>query len=92
MKKTTQKKPVSSYTASIKILGKKYTSEGTTAQQAIENLAPEGVKKGMSILSVTNGTATREKVLNTFQTSRMFSPSRIVREIALKNLSNLFTI
>lgn len=94
MKKTTKKVGVSvkPYLATIKILGKFYKSTGSTALEAIENLKPEGKCAGTSVLSVSKGDEKRDKVLPTYQTFRLFSHSKMMRELALKNVANLFNL
>jgi len=77
------------YTASIKLWGKVTTATGTTALEAISNLKPEA-KKGVGILTVSKGETSKTKVLNAGQTFRLFSGSRIMREIALKNVGMIF--
>ena len=82
-----KKKP---YTASVKILGKFYQSTGVTAKEAIQSLPITGIAKGMAILSVTHDGKVKEKVMTSPQTFRLFSGGRIMREVALKNISLLF--
>ena len=77
------------YTAKIKVLGKVYSSSGSTAKEAIENLSP-GTVKGVSILSISKGSNMKDKVLTHQQTFRLFSGSKLMREIAIKNTSILF--
>ena len=77
------------YSASIKILGKTYTSKGATAREAIENLKADRAK-GMGILIVSNGKTKKERILNSRQTFQLFSASRMMREIGLKNTSIFF--
>lgn len=86
MKKTTKKVAVKPYSASIKILGKIFTSKGGSVREAIENLKVEGKCAGISILTI-NG---KDKILTSVQTTRLFSPSKIMRELALKGVSSLF--
>lgn len=90
MKKTT-KKVEQNYAATIKVLGKTYTSTGSSVREALENLAP-GKAKGISILSMTKGELKRDKVLNFGQTFRLFSASPLMREIALKQVTMLFDL
>ena len=80
------------YTASIKVLGKVYTAKGSTVSEALAKLTPDGTPRGMSILSVSNGDMKRDKVLGGVATYRLFSPSKLVREIALKNVSAIFSM
>lgn len=92
MKKTTKKVVVEPYSATVKILGKVYTSTGSTATEAFLNLKPNGVARGMGILSLSKGEKRAEKILPSFQVSRMFSASPLVREIALKNIGLRFDL
>ncbi len=78
------------YLASIKILGRNYQAQGSTAKEAIENLVVGKVAKGMSILTVMKGEKSCEKILNHNQTFRLFSLSRMTREVAIKNASLMF--
>ena len=80
------------YKASIKVLGKSYEAQGESKSQAIENLKVGGVARGMSILVLSKGNESKSKVLPSTQTSRLFSPSKLVREIALKNVALRFDI
>lgn len=82
---------IPSYSARIKVLGKLYNSTGNSAREAIENLKPS-IGKGMSILTISKDNRKIEKILSAPQTYRLFSSSRMMREIALKNVSMLFTI
>ena len=77
------------YTATIKIWGKLTTATGATALEALAMLKSEA-KKGVGILTVSKGETSKTKVLNTGQTFRLFSGSRIGREIALKNVGMIF--
>ena len=78
-------------TASIKVLGKTYSAQGDTVFHAIANLeVPKA--KGVSILSLSKGDNRRERVLPAVATARLFSPSKLVREIALKNMSFRFDV
>lgn len=77
------------YSATIKIMGKPFSSKGETVQDALKNLNV-GVAKGVSILTITKGDVSRTKTLTPPQTFRLFSASRIMREVGLKQVSNLF--
>jgi hypothetical protein len=98
MKKTTttkkSKKVTSStdvsFKASIKIFGKTYEAVGSTVKEALEKLKPIGTPKGMSVISVSKGDIRKDKILLPPQTFRLFSPSRIMREIGIKQTSMLF--
>jgi hypothetical protein len=93
--KTTKKRVVKTavkpkFTASIKILGKVYKADGATVKEAIENLKVGKVAKGVSLLTVTKGKISKDKVLPAPQTFRLFSPSKLMRELAIKNVSLMF--
>ncbi|KKM01584.1 hypothetical protein LCGC14_1793030 [marine sediment metagenome] len=77
--------------ASIKVLGKTYTAEGKTIQEAIGNLKP-GTAKGMSILTIKNGDKTQDRVLPHIMTQRLFSPSPTTRIVNIKQISMRFGI
>ena len=79
------------FSASIKVLGKVYTAKGKTVSETLANLKPDGVAKGVSVLTVSDGKNSRTKVLPTAKTCRLFSPSPLTREIALKNTSLMFS-
>lgn len=78
------------FSASIKVLGKVYESTGSTVSEALTNLRPLGVAKGVSLLSVFKGDVRKDKILNNFQTFRLFNGGRVTREVALRNTSLLF--
>lgn len=86
--KTTKKKP--DYTASIKLMGKTYTAHGVSAMDAISNLNPGKVNRGVSVITVSFKGNSQSKILPMVQTMRLFSPSPMTREIALKNVSLRF--
>ena len=84
------KKVVSdSFKATAIILGKKYTAIGETVSDALSKLEV-GNCKGKCILVVQFGDQKKERVLMPFQAYRLFSKSRLMREIALKQVSMLF--
>jgi hypothetical protein len=79
------------YTATLKIMGKKITATGASSLEAITNLqAPRA--KGKSVLAVTNGERTQEKILAYSKTFALFSGSPMMRQIALKQMSLLFDL
>lgn len=78
------------YLASIKLFGKLYTANGETAVEAISKLEVGKVAKGASVLTITKGDRIHSKILNTVQVMRLFTPSRVMREVALKQVSSLF--
>lgn len=90
-KKVVKKRVTASpYTASIKLFGKVYTATGSSVGEAISKLEVGKVAKGASVLTITKGDISRSKILNAAQVMRLFSLSRLMHEVALKNVSMLF--
>lgn len=89
-KSTITKTPRAVYTASIKVFGKTFTSKGKTILEALENLNVGKLNKGVSVLEVSHKGKSVSKILPSVQTARLFSPSPMTREIALKNISLRF--
>lgn len=91
-KKTKKTKKVEdNYFASVKILGKTYTSTAPDLRTAIEFLNVGKVAKGVSILKVTHGDKSKDVILPGPQTFRLFSSSGLVREVNMKNLLMRFS-
>lgn len=91
MAKGVKRKVTQTYTATIKVLDVYYKSAGESKDEAITNLkVPKGL--GTSILTVSNGTKSQEKILGGIQTSRLFSASPNVRMYALKNTCARFDL
>lgn len=80
------------YEASIRVFGKIFKATGSSPIEALSNLKIEGKAGGVSVLSVAHGKEKRDRVLNVGQVSRLFSQSKLMREVALKNLSMLFNL
>lgn len=77
------------FTATAIVMGKKYTAKGKTVADALCGLEVKNCK-GKCVLVVSNGESTKERVLMPNQSFRLFSLSRMTREIALKQISQLF--
>lgn len=91
VKKTANKVGASTeYKATIQLLGKKFTAKGKTAREAIINLKVGGAGKGMGVIEVVNGQSRKSKILSSVQIFRLFSASKLMREIAIKNVSLMF--
>lgn len=97
MKKTNKKEPTTkkpvNYEASIKVFGrdnKVYKSKGASVKEVLENLKVEGKAGGICVLTISNGDKKRDRIMNAEQLFRLFSSSRLMREIALKNVTLLF--
>lgn len=72
--------------------GKTYESHGYTVLEALTDLKIPGRVRGRVILVFTKGDLKKEWVMPLHAVLRMFSPSRIVREVSLKNASLLFDL
>lgn len=93
MKKTTTKKKVESvgdYTVSLKVFGKDYSATGVTLKEAFEALNYTGKIGGNPLLTVSHGDNKKERVINGIMANRLFSTSRIMKEIAIKNMCTIF--
>ena len=78
------------YKATLNIAGVKYEATGSTAVEAIGNLNPRNIKNGKGILIVEGNGNKRERIIMPQFMNRLFTPSRLVREITLKNFGLLF--
>lgn len=76
----------------IKNMGKIYTGKGSTMKEAIENITPITKVIGGTVIIASNGDKSITKVMNGNLLMRIFSPSRLMRELAIKNMSYLFNI
>jgi len=86
---TTEK---SKYEAIISVLGKNYTAKGETILAAISRLEPRGQARTKSILTVKHGINSKDRVLTPFVVNRLFNLSPTVREVALKQVANMFDV
>jgi hypothetical protein len=84
------KKKEDSYKATIKVMGKTYEASGSDVSSALLGLKPLNCK-GKGILTIQHGDVKKEKVLMPMQAFRLFNTLGLSREIALKNVSNLFS-
>ena len=76
--------------SSLKLLGKLYHGKGETILEAIENLQPE-IAKGTGVLTLTKGDVSKEKVILPRIVMGVWGKvSRLHKEIALKNVGQLF--
>lgn len=79
------------YSANLTYFGKKYNGIGDTVIEAIASI-PVTNCKGKTILVINKGEEKKEKILTAPQSFRLFSSSKLMREIALKQVSQLFNI
>lgn len=84
--------PVETYKAALKVLGKEYSATGSSIKEAIENLRPDNVIKGATLLVLSKGDKRIEKIIPAFNAIRLFSGNKLTREIALKNTTILFNL
>lgn len=92
MKKAPVKKVAkeADFKAYIRVLGQSYVASGSSVVEAISNL-PVKNAKGKAILSVeVNGTKI-DRILTPSLTFRLFNSSGLMREVALKQVSFLFS-
>jgi len=76
--------------ATIQIVGKKYSAQGETAQEAIAGLSYKGFSKLKSTLTMDYGDKEKTVVLYPLQTARLFSTNALMREIAIKGIALKF--
>lgn len=90
-KKTSKKKEIKlgAYVAKVNVAGRVFESTGQNAREAIENLRVPNAK-GRGILSVSNGTAKKERILSPYFVFRLFNSTGLTRQVALKNTTLLF--
>ncbi len=86
--KKVESKPV--YKATIKIFGREYKAEGATVSEALGGLKVGGASKGLGIITISKGDVSIDKVLPPRRTFQLFSASKLMREVAIKNVSLLF--
>ena len=80
------------YTASVSIMGKKHEATGESVLEAISNLGTVRLlPKTKSILTVSSKDTKRERVMSPIAMARLFNPSPLMRQVACKNTSLLFT-
>ena len=73
----------------LKVMGKTYKATADSLEKALVELKPLNCK-GKGILTVEKGGTIRERVLSSVVTFRLFNSHGLTREIAIKNMSNLF--
>ena len=78
-----------SYKASLKCSGRTFKAEGDTIFQAISNLEP-GKVHGRSVLTVSAGDKTKDRLLSPRFTMMTFNTMGTTRAVWVKNISNLF--
>ncbi len=79
------------YVAVIKIVGKPFSAVGKSVREALDNLKV-GNAKGASLLTITKGAIAQHKILTPPQTFRLFTQSRMMREVTLKQITSFFNL
>lgn len=79
------------YTVYLKNLGQLHEAQGESVAEALTKLAVKN-PKGMSILTLSRDGLEQQRIINNTQTQRLFSPNRITREVAIKNISIRFGV
>lgn len=90
--KAKQKKevqPTSEYKATVKVLGKTYSSAGSSLSEVIANLKPINCK-GRGILVITHNGLQKERILTNILTYRLFNSHGLTKDVAIKNVSLMF--
>ena len=77
-------------TATIDILGKKYSGTGETAREAIAAIPYSGRVIGKGLLTVKGEEGERTIILGLMQVKRLFAPNRLSKEIAVKQTAMRF--
>lgn len=72
--------------AIIDIMGKKYEGEGDTPRDAIASIEYKGFARAKSLLTIGEKTV----VLTHVQTMKIFSPNKMMRDIAIKQVALKF--
>jgi len=76
--------------STLKLMGRTSEAKGKTVQEAILNLEPTLVR-GLGLLTLTDGKKTVEKMIQPRLAQGVWgASSRLVKEIAHKNISLLF--
>lgn len=93
-KKTINKvKPSQSiYMASIKFFGQNYIGEGYSLAEAVEKIKVPNVKPTKGVLVIETKGRKQEKIISPVLVHRMFSQSPLTREIAIRNVVNMFNL
>lgn len=78
------------YEAALIVMGKTYRGKGETVAEAIGQIDLQRAK-GMGILTVSRGNKSHEKVLPPVAVNRLFHSYGLMHEIALKNISLMFS-
>lgn len=77
------------YTATLTNLGKTTTAKGDTIEDTIKALSPGSIA-GKSILTVSNGKRSVDRVIPHLIAKRAFNTMGMTREAGIKSLSLLF--
>lgn len=79
------------YRATLKVLGRVYTSQGNTPEEVLSNFKTENWIKGAGVLSVEKDGIKREKIIAGNHIRNVFGmASGTLRQVSLKFITSLF--
>jgi len=79
------------YKATLKILGRTYTSEGNTVDEVIDGFKCENWVKGAGVLTIEKNGIKREKIISGNHIKNLFRmTSGTTRQVSLKWIRSLF--
>ncbi len=77
----------------LKSLGRVFTSEGNTFEEAIDKIKISGGARALSIISVEKDGVKKDRILNARQTNGLFGQGSFsMKEIHLKNVRELLGV
>lgn len=90
VKKSSTKKPIN-YKVIIKVLGKTYEQIGDNVSEALNKFDIRNIKGVRSIITVEHNGVKKDRILQPMQTTRLFNSHGLMKEVAIKNCSLLFS-
>lgn len=89
--KNKTKKSSTLYRATLKVLGRIYTSEGNTIDEVLSNFKTQDWIKGAGVLSVEKDGVKKEKIIAGNHIKNVFGmASGTMRQVSLKWITSLF--
>lgn len=73
----------------LKVMGKTYKATADSLEKALNELKPLNCK-GKGVLAVEREGSVKERILSPVVTFRLFNSHGLTKEIAIKNMCNLF--
>ena len=78
------------YTVVIKTNGMEFSGAGKTFEEAIAQITPPKKITTKTIVCLTIGGVTKERMIRAWQVAKLFHPNPLMREIVLKNFKIIF--